>query len=75
MVREAWFRDPVDATPIPVDFPTRVLCLALIAGILALGVMPGRVMSRISDSVAALKTVASEKVAATHDSAVSVVRN
>jgi len=52
VVREAWFRDPGDLPPIRLDWPTRALCVALIAGILALGVAPARVLDTISTSVA-----------------------
>ena len=52
MVREACFRDPGDRLPIRLDWPTRVLCVLLIGGILALGVFPGRVLNTLSTSVA-----------------------
>jgi NADH-quinone oxidoreductase subunit N len=52
VVREAWFRDPGDLPPIRLDWPTRALCVLLIAGILALGIAPGRVLDTISVSVA-----------------------
>jgi NADH:ubiquinone oxidoreductase subunit 4 (subunit M) len=51
-VREAWFRDPGQLPPIRLDWPTRVLCVLLMAGILALGVMPAHVMDTISTAVA-----------------------
>jgi NADH-quinone oxidoreductase subunit N len=50
VVREAWFRDPGDLPPIRLDWPARVLCVLLIAGILALGIAPGRVLDTISTS-------------------------
>jgi NADH-quinone oxidoreductase subunit N len=53
VVREACFRDPGERLPIRLDWPTRVLCLLLIGGILALGVMPARVLDTFSTSVAA----------------------
>lgn len=53
VVREAWFRDAPSLPPIRLDWATRALCLALIAGILALGIVPARVIGAISDSVAA----------------------
>jgi NADH-quinone oxidoreductase subunit N len=52
VVREAWFRDPGDLPPIRLDWPARALCVLLIAGILALGIAPGRVLDQISTSVA-----------------------
>ncbi|HEV2394865.1 MAG TPA: NADH-quinone oxidoreductase subunit N [Verrucomicrobiae bacterium] len=52
VVREAWFRDPGELPPIRLDWPTRVLCVLLIGGILALGVVPARVLDTISTSVA-----------------------
>ena len=52
VVREACFRDPGDRLPIRLDWPTRVLCVLLIGGILALGVFPGRVLNTLSTSVA-----------------------
>jgi NADH-quinone oxidoreductase subunit N len=54
VIREAWFRDPGDLPPIPLDWPTRALCLVLICGILALGVAPTRVLGTFSTSVAAM---------------------
>ena len=52
VVREAVFRDPGERPPIRLDWPTRALCVLLIAGILALGVLPGRVLNTLSASVA-----------------------
>jgi NADH-quinone oxidoreductase subunit N len=52
VVREAWFRDPVDSQPIRLDWPTRLACICLMAGILALGVAPARVLDTISTSIA-----------------------
>jgi len=51
VVREAWFRDPGDLPPIRLDWPTKALCLALITGILALGVAPARLLDTLSSSV------------------------
>lgn len=56
VVREAWFRDPGNLPPIRLDWPTRVLCVLLITGILALGVVPGRVLGTISFAVAKANT-------------------
>ncbi len=52
VVRESWFRDPEGRPAIQVDLPTRVLCGALIGGILALGILPGRVIDSLSSSIA-----------------------
>ncbi|SPE55425.1 NADH-quinone oxidoreductase subunit N 2 [Verrucomicrobia bacterium] len=52
VVRESWFRDAGDLPPIHLDWPTRALCVTLMAGILALGVAPARVLDTISTSVA-----------------------
>lgn len=52
VIREAWFRDPGDLPPIRLDWPTRALCLLLIGGILALGVLPGRLLTTLSTSIA-----------------------
>jgi len=52
VVRESWFRDPGDLPPIRLDWSARALCVLLIAGILALGIAPGRVLDTISTAVA-----------------------
>jgi NADH-quinone oxidoreductase subunit N len=52
VIREAWFRDPGDLPPIRLDWQTRALCVLLIAGILALGIVPARVMNTISTGIA-----------------------
>jgi NADH-quinone oxidoreductase subunit N len=52
VVREAVFRDPGERPPIRLDWPTRALCVLLIAGILAMGVLPGRMLNTLSTSVA-----------------------
>ena len=52
VIRESWFRDPGNLPVIQLDWPTRALCVVLMAGILALGVAPGRVLDTISTSVA-----------------------
>ena len=54
VIRESWFRDPGALAPIRLDWPTSALCIALIAGILALGVAPGQVLDTISTSVASM---------------------
>jgi NADH-quinone oxidoreductase subunit N len=57
IVREALFRDPGDRPPIHLDWPTRALCVLLIAGILALGIAPARVLDVLSTSVVAVTGV------------------
>jgi len=52
VVREACFRDPGDLPRITLSWPTRVACVALIGGILVLGVAPARFLDTISTSVA-----------------------
>lgn len=52
VIRESWFRDPGNLPAIQLDWPTRSLCVLLIAGILALGVAPARLLDTISSSVA-----------------------
>ena len=53
VVREACFRDPGDRPPIRLNWSTRALCILLIGGILALGILPSRVLNTLSTSVAA----------------------
>lgn len=53
MIREAYFRDPAASqSPIRLDWSTRAVCVLLMAGILALGVAPARVIGTISTSIA-----------------------
>ncbi len=52
VVREAWFRDPGSLPPIRLDLPTRIACIALMVGILGLGVVPAKFVKTVSDSVA-----------------------
>jgi NADH-quinone oxidoreductase subunit N len=54
IVREACFRDPGDHPAIALHAPTRLLCVLLIAGILALGLAPGFVLETIAASYATL---------------------
>jgi NADH-quinone oxidoreductase subunit N len=54
VVREAVFRDPGERPPIRLDWATRALCVLLIAGILALGVAPARILNTLSSSIAHL---------------------
>jgi NADH-quinone oxidoreductase subunit N len=58
VVREAWFREPGELPAIPLDWPTRALCLLLIGGILGLGVAPARVLATISNSIASVNAPA-----------------
>lgn len=58
VVKESWFRDPGNLPAIKLDWPTRVLCVCLISGILALGVAPSRVLDTISTSVAKMNATA-----------------
>jgi NADH-quinone oxidoreductase subunit N len=60
LVREAYFRDPAPAqAPIRLDWSTRAACVLLITGIVALGVLPGRIMSTITTAMAYATTPAS----------------
>ncbi len=54
IIRQAVFgeAEPAAAAPIVLTWPTRALCVALIAGIVALGVAPGLVIDTISNSLA-----------------------
>jgi len=52
IIREAWFRDPVEAAPIRLSWQTRTVCLLLITGILALGIVPGGFVKTVSNSIA-----------------------
>jgi NADH-quinone oxidoreductase subunit N len=54
VIREACFRDPGERPAIRLDWATRVLCVLLMAGILALGVAPAGVLDTLSSSVAKL---------------------
>ena len=51
IIREACFREVGDRAVIAIGGATRVLCLLLIAGILILGLAPGRVLERIAASL------------------------
>jgi NADH-quinone oxidoreductase subunit N len=64
VIRESWFRDAADAAPIRLDWATRLACLLLIGGILALGVVPGRVISSISTSIARATPAAADSAPA-----------
>ena len=55
VIRQAVFGEANPAprpAPIVLNWPTRVLCVVLIAGIVALGVAPGTVIDTISHSLA-----------------------
>lgn len=54
VVKEAVFGDPVEQAPIVLDLPTRALCIALITGIITLGVTPEKFLATISASLACL---------------------
>ena len=62
VVREACFRDAGDQPAIILNWPTRVLCVLLIAGTVLLGVTPARVLDGISSSIACV-TAPSQKSA------------
>lgn len=51
IVRETFFRDPGERPAIAIDLPTRALCVALVAGILALGVLPEPILAAIKSSL------------------------
>jgi NADH-quinone oxidoreductase subunit N len=51
VVREACFRDPGDLPAIRLHWSTRWVCLALIGGIVLLGVAPAQVLDLLSASV------------------------
>src|SRR5262249_1924062 len=67
VVREAWFRDAGDLPRIHLNWSTRVACIALIGGILVLGVAPARFVDTISTSVAQANFSASSVVVAQPD--------
>jgi NADH-quinone oxidoreductase subunit N len=53
VVREAVFRDPGERPAIQLNWSTKALCVLLIAGILAMGIVPGGLLDKLSISVAA----------------------
>jgi NADH-quinone oxidoreductase subunit N len=59
VVREAWFRDPGSLPPIRLDWQTRIVCVALMAGILGLGVAPNSVFKKLDSSLTKLNVPAS----------------
>ena len=53
VIRQAVFGDaPAEPKPIALTWPTKVLCVVLIVGIVALGVAPSPVIDAISSSLA-----------------------
>ena len=62
VIREACFRDPGERPQIQLSLATRALCVLLIVGIVALGVIPGRVLDTLSSSIANLQTPAAAVV-------------
>jgi NADH-quinone oxidoreductase subunit N len=54
LVREACFREGDDRPTLVLDGPTKVLCVLLIVGVLALGLAPNPVLNAISASLANL---------------------
>ena len=57
IIREACFRDAGDRPAIKLDGLTRAVCVLLMAGILALGVVPARTLSAISSSIACVDSL------------------
>jgi NADH-quinone oxidoreductase subunit N len=57
IVQEAFFRDGGDQPVIAMDWPTRSLCVALIVGLVALGVAPARFLDAVSASLAFIPVV------------------
>lgn len=51
IVRETFFRDPGDRPDVAVDAATRTLCVALIAGIVAMGILPEPILAAIRSSL------------------------
>jgi NADH-quinone oxidoreductase subunit N len=54
VVRETFFRDPGEKALIATNWTTRALCVSLMAAILILGIAPGRVLDRVSASLASI---------------------
>ena len=57
IIREACFRDAGDRPAIKLDGLTRAVCVLLMVGILALGVVPARTLSAISSSIACVDSL------------------
>jgi NADH-quinone oxidoreductase subunit N len=54
VVREAFWRETDNVAPIPLDWPTRALCLLLIAGIITLGLAPNIMLDALAASLTSL---------------------
>jgi NADH-quinone oxidoreductase subunit N len=54
IVREACFRDPAGQPAVSLNLTTRVLCILLIIGIIALGVAPSWFLDTLSSAVAGM---------------------
>lgn len=63
IIREACFRDASQRPAIALDGSTRALCVLLMAGILALGVLPARVLDGVSASLTSLNPPVATKAA------------
>lgn len=59
VVREAYFRESANQPSIALDWPTRALCVALIVGLLALGLAPGRLLDAVAASLAFIPPIGS----------------
>jgi len=57
IVKEAFFRDPVEPSVITLDWQTKALCTILLVGIIALGVKPALMIDTIAQSLAWLQPV------------------
>ena len=55
VVREAYFREPTNTTPIVLSTPVRLLCLFLVIGICLLGIMPGPLFNVLETAVACIR--------------------
>lgn len=64
IVREAFFRDAANPAPLAIGWPTKALCLGLIAGILVLGIAPQRFLANLSSSLLAMNMAAPNAAAA-----------
>jgi len=51
IVKEAFFRDAAESTPIALDWSTRALCVVLLVGIIGLGVQPSAMIETIARSL------------------------
>jgi NADH-quinone oxidoreductase subunit N len=55
VVKEAMFGDPVETAPIALSLSTKTLCVALVLGILLLGVAPAKTLDLIGSSLACIR--------------------